>query len=83
MNQLELIKLESKLGKGYQSSFRCGVLAVMVSIVFTMISVLSGKPVDLKTLAESAGPLIILMAALAGACNFFRSVVQGKLKRFE
>lgn len=83
MTKAELIKLELKLRKAYRRAFLCGVLIVCAMVAIVMVSMIAGQPVDQKALAEGWTPLIILMAAIAGICQFFHAGVKGKIKKLE
>lgn len=78
-----LIKVEAQLRKAYRSAFFCGVLIVMAMVAIVMVSMIAGQPVDQKAVAEGWTPLIILMAAISGICQFFHSGVKAKIKSLE
>ena len=83
MSKAELIKLEMKLRKAYRSAFFCGVLVLVAMVAIVMVSMIGGQPVDQKAVAEGWTPLIMLLAAIAGICQFFHGGVKAKIKKLE
>lgn len=83
MTKPELIKLEMKLRKAYRRAFFCGVLVVAAMMTIVMVSMIAGQPVNQKAVAEAWAPLIILMAAIAGICQFFHAGVKDKIKKLD
>jgi cytochrome bd-type quinol oxidase subunit 2 len=83
MTKIELIKLEVKLRKAYRSAFFCGVLVVMAMVSIVMVSMIAGQPVDQKAVAQDWTPLIMLMAVIAGSCQFLHAGVKDKIRKLE
>lgn len=85
MNQekAHLIEVAAKLRKASRSAFFCCALIITAMMGIVMLSILAGQPVDQKKVAEDWTPLIMLMAAIYGICQFFHAGVKAKLKKLD